>query len=103
MKGSKLYVGNLSYSIGENDLRDAFSEFGNVTSVNILTGRGFAFVEMETPEAAQNAMEALDGKELDGRKLRVDEAKPQQKQKRGGFSKGGDRKDFGKGKRRPRW
>jgi len=99
MKGNKLYVGNLSYSMGENELRDLFSEFGNVTSINILTGRGFGFVEMDSAEAAKNAKEALDGMEVDGRNLRVDEARPQ-KQKRGGF---GGRKDFGKGKRRPKW
>ncbi|KPL03303.1 MAG: hypothetical protein AMJ90_03315 [candidate division Zixibacteria bacterium SM23_73_2] len=99
MKSSKLYVGNLSYSIGENELRDLFSEFGNVVSVNILTGRGFGFVELDSAEAAKNAKEALDGTELDGRNLRIDEAKPQ-KQKRGGFK---EKRDFGRGKRRPNW
>lgn len=82
---NKLYVGNLSYSTREEDLETAFSEFGNVSSVNLITDRdtgrskGFAFVEMETDEAANAAIEALDGKELDGRSLRVNIAKPKER------------------------
>jgi len=86
MKTSKLYVGNLSYQTDEEQLRQVFSQHGTVSSINIIEGRGFAFVEMETVEAAEKAKEALDGSQLDDRSIRVDEAKP----KTGG-DRGGDR------------
>lgn len=80
--GTKLYVGNLNYNTNEERLRQAFSANGReVTSVSIImdreTGRprGFAFVEMATPEAAQAAMQELDGTDLDGRTLRINEAR----------------------------
>jgi RNA recognition motif-containing protein len=80
--GTKLYVGNLNYSTTEDSLRQAFSANGReVTSVAIImdreTGRsrGFAFVEMATPEAAQQALQELDGTDLDGRTLRINEAR----------------------------
>ena len=78
----KLYVGNLNYSTTEQDLRELFSEVGPVASVSLVmdrdTGRprGFGFVEMETDEEAAAAQRALDGVELDGRKLRVNTAQP---------------------------
>lgn len=77
---SNIYVGNLSFSSTEADLRDAFSQHGDVTSANIImdrdTGRsrGFGFVEMADPTSASNAIRALDGSELGGRNLRVNEA-----------------------------
>ena len=78
----KIYVGNLSYRTTEDELRAAFEPFGNVGSVDIIidreTGRskGFGFVEMPGDTEAQSAIEALDGKELGGRPLRVNEARP---------------------------
>ncbi|WP_028972830.1 RNA recognition motif domain-containing protein [Spirochaeta cellobiosiphila] len=76
-----IYVGNIAYGASEEDLRDAFSEYGDVASVKIImdrdTGRskGFGFVEMETEEAAASAIEALNGAELIGRPLKVNEAR----------------------------
>lgn len=77
-----IYIGNLNYDTTEDTLRDAFAAHGEVTSVNIVTDRysgrprGFAFVEMEDDEAAAAAIGALNGQPLDGRQLRVDEARP---------------------------
>jgi len=80
--GTKLYVGNLSYNTTENSLKEAFSANGReVSSVSIVmdreTGRsrGFAFVEFATPEAASQAMQELDGQSVDGRMLRISEAR----------------------------
>ena len=92
---NKLYVGNLSFNTSNQDLIELFSGSGTVTSANIVedreTGRsrGFAFVEMASSEDAQNAISALDGKEVDGRSLKVNEAKP--REDRGGFGGGGGR------------
>ncbi len=77
MPFSKLYVGNLNYKTTEESLKDLFAQFGEVTSANILQGRGFGFVEMATPEAAQDAKGKLNGTEFDGRKLIVNDARPQ--------------------------
>lgn len=85
----KLYVGNLNYSTTEDKLREVFSPFGTVTSVNIISGRGFGFVEMEQDEAGLKAQEALNGTEIDGRKVKIDEAKP--KKDFGGGGGGGGR------------
>lgn len=77
----KMYVGNLAFQSTEEDIQKLFSEYGEVVSVNLITdretgrSRGFAFVEMPANEA-QAAMDSLDGTELDGRSLRVNEAKP---------------------------
>ncbi|MCF8040323.1 MAG: RNA-binding protein [Desulfohalobiaceae bacterium] len=77
----KMYVGNLAFQSTEEDIQKLFGEYGEVTSVNLITdretgrSRGFAFVEMPANEA-QSAMDSLDGTELDGRSLRVNEAKP---------------------------
>ena len=76
----KVYIGNMSYDTSESKLRELFAEHGEVTSVSVVmdryTGRprGFAFVEMATDEAAQAAIAALNGKEVDGRQLKVNEA-----------------------------
>ena len=92
---NKLYVGNLSFNTSNQDLIELFSASGTVSSANIVedreTGRsrGFAFVEMASSEDAQNAISALDGKEVDGRTLKVNEAKP--REDRGGFGGGGGR------------
>jgi RNA recognition motif-containing protein len=96
---AKLYVGNLSFNTTTQDLEDMFGEFGTVQSANIIedreTGRsrGFAFVEMSSNEEAQNAISALNGKEVDGRSLTVNEAKPREEGGggRGGYGGGGGR------------
>jgi len=76
MSSTKLYVGNLNYKTTEETLRQAFGQFGEVTSANILQGRGFGFVEMATLEAAEEARLKMNGQDLDGRRLIVNEAKP---------------------------
>ncbi len=106
MSSNKLYVGNLSYQTSEAELRELFSAHGQVVSINLLTGKGFGFVEMDSPGSAQAAKEALNGTELGGRTIAVDEARPPKKREggggRGGFGGGGGRRgDFQK--RRPRW
>ena len=93
----KLYVGNLSYSTTEAGLSDLFGEFGEVTSVNLITDRmsgrskGFAFVEMAEHDAAQEAISQLNGKEVDGRAIKVAEARPKQDNRGGGGGGGGRR------------
>jgi RNA recognition motif-containing protein len=85
----KLYVGNLSYSVNDSTLRDLFSQFGNVESARVISDRdsgqskGFGFVEMADSDA-QKAMGALNGKDHDGRALKVNEAKPQENRGGGG-------------------
>jgi RNA recognition motif-containing protein len=90
--GRKLYVGNLPYSATQESLRDAFAASGTVDTVTLITDRdtgqskGFAFVEMASDREAQAATEAMNGKMLDGRPLKVNEAKP--RENRGGFGGG---------------
>ena len=85
---SKLFVGNLSFEVTENDLQDLFAGFGPVSEVNLVTdrttgrSRGFAFVTMGTEAAAKAAMEGLANKDLKGRNLTVNEARP--REERGG-------------------
>ena len=92
---NKLYVGNLPYSMKEEDLMDAFSEAGAVQSAKIITdlstgrSKGFGFVEMETDEGAQKAIDVMNGRELQGRSIRVDLAKEKEKTSRGGKRPGG--------------
>ena len=86
---TKIYVGNLSFNVLDETLKNVFEEFGGVASCKVVTDRdsgrskGFAFVEMATSEEAMDAISNLDGKELDGRNMRVNEAKPQEKRERG--------------------
>jgi RNA recognition motif-containing protein len=86
----KLYVGNLPFSTTEDELRTVFERHGSVESVNVITdretgrARGFAFVEMEDASAADDAMRALDGSDLGGRNLKVNEAKDRQRSGGGG-------------------
>ena len=90
---SKLYVGNLSFDSTEADLKDLFGRHGSVESVAVITdretgrARGFAFVEMSSNEEAEAAITALDGADLDGRTIKVNEAK--ERQPRGGGGGGG--------------
>jgi RNA recognition motif-containing protein len=87
---TKLFVGNLSFNTTENDLQDAFAAHGTVVETNLMMDkmsgrpRGFAFVTMSTPEEAQKAIEALNGKELDGRALTVNIARPREERPPGG-------------------
>ena len=99
---AKLFVGNLSFNITENDLQDAFAAHGTVIEANLMmdraTGRprGFAFVTMSTPEEAQKAIDALNGKELGGRALTVNIARPRE-ERTGGGGGGGNRGYGGRG------
>jgi RNA recognition motif-containing protein len=91
---TKLFVGNLSFNTTENDLQDAFAAHGTVTEANLMmdraTGRprGFAFVTMSSPEEAQKAIQALNGANLDGRDLTVNEARPREERSGGGAGGG---------------
>jgi len=76
MQGSKLYVGNLKYSITNEMLTELFGNYGEVISVNVIEGKGFGFVEMASSDQAMNAKEALNESEYEGRTLRIDEARP---------------------------
>ena len=95
----KLYVGNLPYSVSDSDLQAMFTPFGTVESAQVIvdrdTGRskGFGFVEMSSPQEGQAAIEGLHDKDVGGRKLVVNEARPREERGggRGGFGGGGDR------------
>lgn len=106
---SKLYVGNMSFKTTEDELRSAFGQFGNVTDVYVamdkMTGRprGFAFVTFSSPEEAKVAAEKLNGVDLGGRALTVNEARPKEEgagRSFGGGGGGGGRGGFGGGERR---
>ena len=94
---NKLFVGNLSFNTTENDLQDTFAAHGTVSEVNLMMDRdsgrprGFGFVTMSTPEEAQTAIDALNGKSIDGRALTVNVAKPREERTGGG---GGGRREF---------
>ena len=98
---TNLYVGNLSYNTKDDDLRNLFSEFGTVTSAQVVmdreTGRsrGFGFVEMA--DGGDKAIAALNGREVEGRSLTVNEAKPRGERSGGGYGGGGGRGGYGGG------
>jgi RNA recognition motif-containing protein len=98
-----IYVGNLAYSTNDESLRSAFSAYGEVASARVvsdrMTGRskGFGFVEMPDRAQAQAAIDALNGKELDSRTLRVNESQPKPREERGGSGGGGFRGGAGGG------
>jgi cold-inducible RNA-binding protein len=108
---NKLFVGNLSFDTTENDLQDAFAAHGTVTEANLMMDRttnrprGFGFVTMSTDEEAQKAMEALNGKEMGGRALTVNIARPREERSGGGGGRGygggggggGGRREYGGG------
>lgn len=104
----KLYVGNLPYGCTEQDLRGAFSQYGDVASVSVITDRdtgrskGFAFVEMETRDAAQQAISGLHESDMDGRRITVNEARPREERPRSGGGGGGGGRG-GSGGRDRRW
>lgn len=105
----KLYVGGLSYNTTEGTLKETFSAAGTVESATVIidkmTGRskGFGFVEMSSDEEAQKAIETFNGKELDGRSITVNEARPMEARppRQGGFNR--DSRGFGGGGQRNRW
>src|SRR5580698_9203118 len=100
---TKLFVGNLSFNTSEGDILDLFKQAGNVTSCELIMdkftnkSRGFAFVQMGTQEEATKAISDFNGKELDGRALTVNEAKPREERPRGDFGGGGGGGGFGGG------
>jgi cold-inducible RNA-binding protein len=91
LMGNKLYVGNLAYSIDDSALQQLFAPHGTVSSAKVITDRdtgrskGFGFVEMGSDQEAQAAIAAVNGKEIDGRALTVNEARPKPEGGRGGF------------------
>ena len=87
MQGSKLYVGNLSYSVVNSELEQLFAGHGEVRQVNVIEGKGFGFVEMSSVAEAEKAKEALDGSEFKGRTLKVDEARPPRNRERKGYGR----------------
>ena len=98
---AKLYVGNVSFNMTENDLQDAFAVYGTVVEANLMmdraTGRprGFAFITMSTPEEAQKAITGLNGTEFGGRALAVSVAKPREERPGGGgYRSGGNGKRY---------
>lgn len=99
----KLYVGGLSYSTVENGLKDLFSQAGTVETATVITDRmsgrskGFGFVEMSTDEEAQKAVEMFNGKELEGRTITVNEARPMEERPKRDFDRGGRGGGFGGG------
>ncbi len=113
--GNKLYVGNLSFSIDDSALQAMFAEVGSVSSAKIITDRdtgrskGFGFVEMSSDQEAKDAIEKMNGKEIQGRALTVNEARPQEPRsggfgggsnRGGGYGGGGNRGGGGGGNRR---
>ena len=94
---NRLFVGNLSFQTTENDLQDAFAAFGSVTEANLMMdratnrSRGFAFVTMSTAEEAQKAIDAMNGKDMGGRAITVNVARPREERPAGG------RREYGGG------
>jgi RNA recognition motif-containing protein len=101
---TKLFVGNLDFKVTENDLQDAFAAHGTVLEANLMTdrtsgrSRGFAFVTMSSPEEAQKAIDAMNGKQLGGRAVSVNIARPREERSGGGGGGGGGRGYGGQGR-----
>lgn len=76
MEGSRLYVGNLKYSVTEGELQELFSAYGTVKDITVIESKGFGFVEMGASAEAEKAKENLNGTDFQGRTLRIDEARP---------------------------
>lgn len=105
---TKLFVGSLAYAVTDDQLEDFFKEAGNVVSAKVIMDRdtnrskGFGFVEMGSDEEAKAAIDQLNGKELEGRAIAVNEARPREPRENrsfGGGDRGGNRGDFGGGRR----
>ncbi len=107
--GNRLYVGNLPFSATTDTLRQAFASSGEVTDVHVVTdresgqSRGFGFVTMGSAQEAANAIAAMNGANLDGRALRVNEAEERPQRSGGGFGGGGGQRGGGGGARRNKW
>ncbi|HLE11126.1 MAG: RNA-binding protein [Bdellovibrionales bacterium RIFOXYD12_FULL_39_22] len=101
--GKKIYVGNLPYSSNDQSLESLFAQFGTVQSAKVIIDResgrskGFGFIEMSSDEEAQNAIAQLNEKEVEGRNIKVNEAKPQEPRTGGGGGGGGGRGGFNRG------
>jgi cold-inducible RNA-binding protein len=99
MAATKLFVGSLSWNVTDDMLRDFFAAVGTVTSATVITDRdsgrskGFGFVEMSSDDEAKKAINELNGKELDGRSITVNEARPREDRPRNDFGGGGDRRN----------
>ncbi len=93
MQGSNLYVGNLDYGITSSQLEEMFSKYGEVKEAKVIEGKGFGFVEMTDTDGAEKAQEALNGSDLEGRTIKVDEARPRRENSNrgGGGYRGGQR------------
>ena len=99
MAGTKMYVGNLTYAVTSDELKELFSAYGTVKEATVIERKGFGFVEMSTPEEAEKAKTALDGKDYQGRNMKVDEARPPKE--RGSSTSGGrDRNSWGGGEKK---
>jgi RNA recognition motif-containing protein len=85
MDTNKLYVGNLSYSVTNDQLKELFTNYGEVTEVKIIEGKGFGFVEMSSVDEAEKAKNELDGTEFEGRTLKVNDARPPRPRREGGY------------------
>jgi RNA recognition motif-containing protein len=85
MNGTKLYVGNLSYSVSDEELKDLFARYGEVKQANVIEGKGFGFVEMVAAEDAEKARKELNGSDFKGRALRIEEARPQKPRESRGY------------------
>ena len=104
-----IYVSNLSFNVQDEDLKEFFAEYGEVTSAKVITdkftgrSRGFGFVEMSDDAAAQKAIQELDGATVEGRAINVSEAKPREQRPNNGGGGGGGRRNFGGGGGGNRW
>ena len=100
MSNSKIFVGNLSFNTTENDLQDMFAAHGSVVEANLMMDRvsgrprGFGFVTMSTPEEAEAAISALNARNIDGRALTVNVAKPREERSGSGGGNGGGRREY---------
>ena len=87
MDGAKLYVGNLSYAVTNEQLKELFSQYGEVTQANVIEGKGFGFIEMASADDAEKAKRELNGSDFKGRALRIEEARPQKPRQNRGYGK----------------
>ena len=87
MENNKLYIGNLSYSVTNDQLEDLFTNYGEVINTNIIDGKGFGFVEMASSDEAEKAKEELNDTEFEGRTIKVDEARPPRPRRNGGYNR----------------